>query len=186
MHRFFVEQIAMYTSYHRDPRNKATHFFGVPMIAVSLLLPMALVPFVDLGWYTLSLATAFAAAVMVFWIVADPPLGAATGILFLPALWFAGWLPGQGSAAVWIVFGLLFVVGWIIQLVGHAFEGRKPALVDNLVQIFIAPVFLVAETAFAFGLRRGLIAEIEDRWRAYLPKGDVPKDEPGGTAPAHR
>jgi uncharacterized membrane protein YGL010W len=172
MHRFFVEQIAMYTSYHRDPRNKATHFFGVPMIAVSLLLPMALVPFADLGWYTLSLATLFAAVVMLFWIASDPPFGVVTSILFLPALWFAGWLPGQGSAAVWITFGVLFVVGWIIQLVGHVFEGRKPALVDNLIQIFIAPVFLVAETAFALGLRRNLADEVEGRWRDYLPKDD--------------
>ncbi len=184
MHRFFVEQIAMYTSYHRDPRNKATHFLGVPMIAVSLLLPMALVPFAELGWYTVSLATVFAGAVMVFWIVSDPPFGVATSILFLPALWFAGWLPGQGVLAVWIVFAALFVVGWIIQLVGHGFEGRKPALVDNLIQIFIAPVFLVAETAFALGLRRGLAEEVEGRWRDYLPKGGSPEQKVGGTAPA--
>ncbi len=183
MHRFFVEQIAMYTSYHRDPRNKATHFFGVPMIAVSLLLPMALVPFASLGWYTVSLATVFAGVVMLFWIASDPPFGLATSILFLPALWFAGWLPSQGVLAVWIVFAVLFVVGWIIQLVGHGFEGRKPALVDNLIQIFIAPVFLVAETAFALGLRRRLAEEVEGRWRDYLPpakdKGDMK-----GAAPA--
>lgn len=183
MHRFFVEQIAMYTSYHRDPRNKATHFFGVPMIAVSLLLPMELVPFADLGWYTVSLATVFAGAVMLFWMASDPPFGLATSILFLPALWFAGWLPSQGVLTVWIVFAVLFVVGWIIQLVGHGFEGRKPALVDNLVQIFIAPVFLVAETAFALGLRRNLAKEVEGRWRDYLPPG-AGKDDIEGAAPA--
>jgi uncharacterized membrane protein YGL010W len=37
--------------------------------------------------------------------------------------------------------------------VGHGFVGRKPALADNLFQIFVAPIFLAAEAAFALGLR---------------------------------
>lgn len=180
MHRFFVQQIAMYTSYHRDARNKATHFFGVPMIAVSLLLPMALVPFFAVGGYTVSLATLFAVAVMLFWIALDPPFGVPTSILFVPALWLAAWLPGQGAVALWVTFAVLFVGGWIIQLIGHAFEGRKPALVDNLVQIFIAPVFLVAEVAFALGWRRGLEREVEGQWRNYLHK----EEEAGGRTAA--
>jgi uncharacterized membrane protein YGL010W len=47
----------------------------------------------------------------------------------------------QGTLAGWIWFAVLFVGGWILQLVGHVFEGRKPALVDNLFQIFVAPIF---------------------------------------------
>jgi uncharacterized membrane protein YGL010W len=170
MSNFFVEQIAMYTSYHRDARNKATHFVGVPAIAVSLLLPMALLPFAVVEGYTISLATVFAGLVMLFWIGLDRPLGLTTSLLFLPALWFASWLATQGLAAVWITFVVLFAGGWIIQLVGHAFEGRKPALVDNFLQVFIAPVFLVAEVFFKLGLKRDLEAELESRWRDYLPK----------------
>lgn len=167
---FFVEQMAMYASYHRDARNKATHFIGVPAIAVALLLPMAMVPFFALGGYAVSLATLFAGSVMIYWIVLDRPIGIASAILFLPALWFAHWLAGQGAAAVWIVFGVLFVGGWIVQLIGHAFEGRKPALVDNIVQVFIAPVFLMAELFFALGLRRELHAAVEARWPHYSAK----------------
>lgn len=171
MRRFFVEQLAMYTSYHRDGRNKATHFVGVPAIAVSLLLPMALVPLFAVGGHVVTLAGLFALAVMVFWVVMDPPFGLATSLVFVPAVIFADWLPAMGQTMVWVLFAVLFVGGWIIQLVGHAFEGRKPALADNLLQIFIAPVFLVSEVAFALGLRKGLEAEVEARWRDYLPKG---------------
>ncbi|MGE4012988.1 MAG: DUF962 domain-containing protein [Alphaproteobacteria bacterium] len=170
MNPFFVEQMAMYASYHRDARNKATHFVGVPAIAVALLLPMALVPFFATGFYVVSLATLFAGAVMIYWIVLDRPIGIASAILFLPALWFAHWLAGQGAAPVWIAFGILFVGGWIIQLVGHAFEGRKPALVDNIIQIFIAPVFLMAELFFALGLCRDLHRAVEARWPHYAAK----------------
>ena len=170
MKRYFVEQLAMYTSYHRDGRNKATHFVGVPAIAVSLLLPMALVPVFAVGGYGVTLAALFGLAVMIFWIVLDPPFGLATSLIFVPAVVFAEWLPAEGRATVWILFAVLFVGGWIIQLVGHAFEGRKPALVDNILQVFIAPVFLVTEVAFALGLRRELELAVEARWRDYLPK----------------
>lgn len=166
----FVEQISRYTSYHRDGRNRATHFIGVPAIAVSLLLPPALVKFGAAGWYDVSLATVFAAAVCLFWIAMDRPLGMATSLGFLPAPLIADWVAAQGAAAVWTGFAVLFAGGWSLQLVGHAFEGRKPALVDNFMQIFVAPMFLIAETAFALGLRRDLAAEIEARWRDYLPE----------------
>ena len=170
MRRFFVEQLAMYTSYHRDGRNKATHFVGVPAIAVSLLLPPALVPVFAIGGYGVTIAALFGLAVMVFWVVLDPPFGLATSLIFVPAVIFAEWLPAEGRSTVWILFGILFVGGWIIQLVGHIFEGRKPALADNLLQVFIAPVFLVAEVAFALGLRQELERAVEARWRDYLPK----------------
>ena len=170
MRAYFLEQIAQYTSYHRDRRNKATHFIGVPAIAVSLLLPMALVRFGAAGWYDISLATVFAAAVCLFWIAMDRPFGIAASIAFLPAPLLAAWLAAQGAAAVWFCFAGLFAGGWGLQLVGHAFEGRKPALLDNVMQIFIAPVFLIAEAAFALGLRKPLAAEVEARWRHYLPE----------------
>ncbi len=171
MQGFFVEQISRYASYHRDGRNKALHFVGVPAIAVSLLLPPALVGFGVAGRYEISLATAFAAAVWVYWIALDRPFGIVTSLVFLPALPFADWLATQGETAVGIAFAILFVGGWAVQLAGHAFEGRKPALVDNFMQVFIAPVFLTAECAFALGLRKALAAEVEARWRDYLPEG---------------
>ena len=58
---------------------------------------------------------------------------------------------------------MFFVGGWVFQLVGHVFEGRRPALSDNLFQIFIAPIFLVAEVFFALGLKRDVRRKIEER-----------------------
>jgi len=65
---------------------------------------------------------------------------------------------------VW--FAAFFVGGWILQLVGHAFEGRKPALVHIPFQILIAPIFLVAELFFALGLKREVLRKIEARLEA--------------------
>jgi uncharacterized membrane protein YGL010W len=67
--------------------------------------------------------------------------------------------------AGWIWFGVLFVGGWILQLVGHVFEGRKPALADNLFQIFVAPIFLCAELFFALGYKPQLHTAVQERAR---------------------
>ena len=43
-----------------------------------------------------------------------------------------------------MVFGVSFVGGWALQLLGHGYEGRRPALVDNLFQVVIAPMMYIA------------------------------------------
>lgn len=156
------EQMAFYAAYHQDARNKATHFIGVPAIMLSLFIPLAWLR-IELGGVAISAAMLFAAAVLVYYFLLDVPLALAmlliTGIL----VWAGERIAEQGTAQGWIWFGVLFVGGWILQLVGHVFEGRKPALTDNLFQIFVAPIFLVAEVFFALGLKRDVWKKIEER-----------------------
>jgi len=66
------------------------------------------------------------------------------------------------STALWLSTGLgAFVVGWIIQFVGHHYEGRKPAFVDDISGLIIGPLFVVAEAAFMLGLCPGLKRAVE-------------------------
>lgn len=168
MNALLVDQMAMYSAYHRDARNRATHFLGVPAIAFSILIPMAWVR-LDAGDVSLSLAMAFTLAVLVFYLWMDRALAFATTAVYLPILLVAEWVGAQSLAFGGIVFAVFFIGGWIVQLIGHAFEGRKPALLDNLAQIFIAPVFLTAEVLIAVGLKHDLHAAVEARMPAYLP-----------------
>jgi uncharacterized membrane protein YGL010W len=154
------EHMAFYAAYHRDARNRLTHFIGVPAIAFAILIPMSWLN-IALGGLDISLAMAFTAAVLALYFVLDLALAVAMALFFLPLLGLAEWVGDKSSAFGWTVFGLLFVGGWIAQLIGHVFEGRRPALVDNLFQILVAPIFLMAEAAFALGYRRALREEVE-------------------------
>jgi uncharacterized membrane protein YGL010W len=156
------EQMSFYAAYHQDTRNKATHFIGVPVIILSLFIPLAW-PAFDAGGVTITAAMVFAGVVLAYYFVLDVPL--ALGMLAVNAalLWLGQLLAAQGTLAGWTWFGILFVGGWILQLVGHGFEGRKPALVDNLFQIFIAPLFLAAEVFFALGYKPRLHAAVQER-----------------------
>ena len=160
-YRFFERQMAMYATYHRDWRNRLTHFFGVPMIIFALLVAMALWrwPF---GSFELSFGELFAAAVFLLWVAMDVGVAVPLIVLLLPVLVLAEWIARNLALSTsLVVFGVFFVGGWAIQLWGHAYEGRKPALVDNLFQIFVAPMFLTAEALIALGLRRGLHERVE-------------------------
>ena len=154
-----AEHMAFYGRYHRDPRNKATHYVGVPMIAFSILIPMGLARF-SLGEVDASLAWVFAVAVLGYYLGRDLTLGAIAAAIFLPMTYGADRLAQAALGVSMGIFAACFVAGWTLQLIGHAYEGRRPALVDNLFQILIAPVFLIAEAAIALGLKRDLDAEV--------------------------
>ena len=83
--RSWDEWIEEYAESHQHPINKLTHTFGIPMIAVSLLLVPA--------------------------------------SLFVTGLWR------------WAL--LLFVVGWILQFIGHAFEGKPPEFFKDYRFLFV-------------------------------------------------
>jgi uncharacterized membrane protein YGL010W len=152
------EQMSIYAAYHQDPRNKATHFVGVPVIVLSLFIPLAWLRVGDI-----SVAMVLAAALIVYYLVLDVPLGLAMLVVFAALAWVGEWIAMHGAVAGWSWFALLFVGGWILQLVGHVYEGRRPALADNLFQILVAPIFLAAEVFFALGYKPALHAAVLQR-----------------------
>jgi uncharacterized membrane protein YGL010W len=163
------DQMAFYAAYHQDARNKhqdarnkATHFVGVPIIMLSLFIPLAWLS-IDIGGFNLTAAMFFAAIVLAYYFVLDVPLGIAMLVVTTALVWAGDRIAALGALQGWIWFGVLFVGGWILQLVGHVFEGRKPALADNLFQIFVAPIFLAAEVFFALGLKRPLHDRVQSR-----------------------
>ncbi len=56
---------------------------------------------------------------------------------------------------------VLFVVGWIIQFIGHYYEGRKPAFADDSVGLLVGPMFVVMEMLAPIGLFKDLMHAIE-------------------------
>ncbi|MFS8085500.1 MAG: DUF962 domain-containing protein [Acidobacteriota bacterium] len=46
----------------------------------------------------------------------------------------------------------LFIVGWILQLIGHAIEGNQPAFFRNPIYLLVGPWWLVRRMAETVGL----------------------------------
>lgn len=157
-----TDHLAQYAAYHRDPRNLLSHFIGIPMIvlAVAVLLSR---PGVEAFGLWLSPVAPIALAATLFYLRLDLRFAVLMAAVLLLCVWIGAGL-AQQSTTVWLSAGAgLFVVGWIIQFVGHYFEGRKPAFVDDLTGLIIGPLFVAAELGFLLGLREPLRQAIEAR-----------------------
>ncbi|MFW5823713.1 MAG: DUF962 domain-containing protein [Marinobacter sp.] len=157
-----TDQLANYASYHRDRRNIITHFIGIPMIVVAIAILLAR-PGFNVAGLSLAPIAFVALAAVIYYLVLDLRFGLVMAVLLGLAVW-AGMQVAELSTTAWLAWGIgLFVVGWIAQFIGHYYEGRKPAFVDDLVGLLIGPLFVVAEAGFGFGLCKSLQQEIDRR-----------------------
>jgi uncharacterized membrane protein YGL010W len=154
-----IDLLAQYAQYHRDRRNIATHFVGIPLIvfAIGVLLARADVAGVNLAWIVWAASAA--------WYLTRGKLVLGLAVSLVNAALMALAIPlADGSTGSWLGWGVgIFVVGWVLQFIGHYYEGRKPAFVDDLVGLLVGPMFVVAEWLFAAGWGRDVLAEIERR-----------------------
>ena len=168
-----ADRLASYAEYHRDKRNIATHFLGIPMILVGTQAALARV-----GIGPLNAAVGATGLATRYYRAIDPTYGAAMGAV-LGTTCAIGTAIAQLPLPIWAgTVGGLFVGGWALQFLGHMFEGKKPAFFDDLRGLLDGPLFLVAEAAFAFGLSPTLREEVDrragpTRW-GKLPVVDVP------------
>ncbi|WP_085712657.1 MULTISPECIES: DUF962 domain-containing protein [unclassified Pseudomonas] len=157
-----VDHLSQYAAYHRDPRNIASHFIGIPLIVVAVAVLLSR-PEWSVGGLWISPAVIAALASAWFYLRLELKLGVLMTVLMGLSVW-TGHALAQQSTLVWLSAGLaMFVIGWAIQFVGHHYEGRKPAFVDDLSGLIVGPLFVVAELAFMLGMRHELKEQIEAR-----------------------
>lgn len=148
-----------YGSYHAHPTNIKIHIIFVPilmfvMMSMGANVPLPL-PLVPLDYANLS--TAVAAVYSVGYVLLSP----------LPGAILAPYVLAQalvGSYSVHHVDGFnryaaaVQVVSWVSQFIGHGvYEGRAPALLDNIMQaLFLAPLFVWIEVLFMLGWNQEL------------------------------
>lgn len=157
-----TDQLTQYAYYHQNPRNVSTHFVGVPMIVMAVVTLVSR-PTLALGGTPLSLALIAVMLTTIFYLRLDLRFGVVLGAVLALMMTVGQWLAAQ-STALWLCAGFgLFVVGWIIQFVGHYYEGKKPAFVDDLVGLLIGPLFVTAELGFLLRMRMELKVEIHNR-----------------------
>ena len=162
-----VEHLSQYAFYHQDRRNVATHFVGIPLIVVGIAVLLSRPHFTLLEIvFTPALIVALASSV--FYIRLDKLIGVVMTMLLALAIWFAELVAAQ-STSIWFITGVgLFVVGWVFQFVGHYFEGKKPAFLDDVIGLIIGPLFVFVELMFLLGLKQN--------WRKTIKENCLEKN----------
>jgi uncharacterized membrane protein YGL010W len=105
-------------------------------------------------------------------VLLEPVAGTALAIICLAAAAGGRKALAENSALTNKVAIAIQVVSWLLQFLSHGvFEGRAPALLDNLVQaIFLAPLFVWLELLFKFGYRRELQSRVEKAVQIEIAK----------------
>ena len=144
-------QLANYAAYHRDPRNIATHSIGIPMIVLAVVVLLSK-PAFQLGGVAVPLSWFAAARATAYYLKLSLKLSGLMALLLALSVWFGMWAAGL-SLPVWLAIGVgSFLVGWVFQFIGHVWEGRKPAFMDDIMGLIIGPLFVVVEALFSIGL----------------------------------
>jgi len=159
-----IEQLSTYKSVHLNRKNIRTHFIGVPMIiwAISLLLAGVAI---EVDSETLNdlfgtpsinftLAACLSIVVFIYYLLLSLPLALLALILFGPLMWSVHLVVTMEHHS--LIALIVFVIGWIIQFIGHHYEKAKPAFFDDINQLFIGPLFVLAEIYFLLGQGKSL------------------------------
>lgn len=155
-----IEHLSQYAAYHQDRRNVATHFVGIPTIVVALAILLSRPQF-ELAGVFVSPIIFIAILSGLFYLRLDLVLGTVMSLLLFVAVQI-GERVASASTVVWLVSGVtLFVIGWVFQFVGHYYEGRKPAFVDDVVGLIIGPLFVLVEGLFLLGINKELERQMQ-------------------------
>ncbi|PYQ29344.1 MAG: hypothetical protein DMF57_16800 [Acidobacteria bacterium] len=124
---------ADYASYHRTSGNKAFHRIGIPLIMLSLLGMLARVPVAG----PVDAAILLIVVAEVVYLILDWRLGAIMLVVSALFYYVGALLP------LWLNVAL-FVIGWILQFVGHSvYEKRQPAFFKNALHLLVGPLWIL-------------------------------------------
>ena len=130
-----------YEKNHQNPINEAIHIIAIPLIMFSILGMTAafdiFLEYILVGivlFYYLKLSK-IAALLMLVWLLI---------YLGLVALL---------KPYIIEISLLLFVLGWILQFLGHFIEGKRPSFFEDLRYFLIGPLFVVQKVISKFGIK---------------------------------
>ncbi len=149
------EWLDEYGSSHQNPTNKLLHWICVPPIVMCVigflwLIPVpaaftALSPW--LNWATLTIAAA-----VVFYFYLSPRLAIGAALVLIALAVVVSWLDSL-AWPLWAVCLLIFVVAWVGQFIGHAYEGKRPSFFKDVLFLMIGPLWLLSFVYRKLGLR---------------------------------
>ena len=145
------KNISDYESYHQDPVNIKIHVVCVPLIILSVLGMLNMIP---IAWGPVRVGHVVGLLYFSYYIFyARPyvlPCFAMFGVLIAADFQLAK-LSTQLYLSIQVS---IFVLGWILQFWGHKKEGNQPAFIANkesgLHSMFMAPILVVRHIGIRF------------------------------------
>lgn len=153
--------LSQYAESHQTKFNKAVHYFCVPAIFFSLIgllsmiptgafltniVPSYLTPYLHFG-------TLFILLGSFYYLRLSLPLF--FGMVIFSILVLIGIYLVQQNNLVpfWTIMAGLFIIAWIIQLIGHKHEGKKPSFIKDLQFLMVGPAWTISHIFDALNIK---------------------------------
>lgn len=147
--------LSQYAAYHLDHKNIMTHFVGIPLIVFAIMCLTAKASFV-VAEFDVTLLLILMVISAGYYFSLDRIFGLMMVMIFAISYPFALKI-AQLNLIVWLILSIgIFILGWIIQFIGHFYEKKKPAFMDDVIGLAIGPLFVLAELVFLLGFRKRL------------------------------
>jgi len=135
-----------YSGDHRNRANQRIHLVCVPAIVWAVIAALWAIPVPpSLGQPGLWAGIALALALGYYWRLSRPlALGLLLAFVLMGLLCHVLYqrLGGSGLA---MLAGVVFVVAWIGQFIGHYLEGKRPSFFTDLVYLLIGPLWTLSK-----------------------------------------
>ncbi|CAK81285.1 unnamed protein product (macronuclear) [Paramecium tetraurelia] len=154
-----VNFYSSYGSYHSNIVNKAIHLVCIPLILLSAVQITNHYSFtIDTGCCQLNFGLIMLFVLALVYMTVDLVSGILASSFYIAVTLFLNQRFANSDEAQWsnhLFLATTFQVAcWILQFIGHGvFEKRAPALLDNILQIFVAPDFVFLEVLFFLGYK---------------------------------
>ncbi len=135
-----------YAVCHQNPINKKIHWVCVPLIVWSLLALLWTIP-LPLGEalpVPANAAVLVVAVITVYYLSLSWPLAIGVLLLVSAMLWLGLKVSGVLGMPMWLLAVIVFVLAWVGQFIGHHYEGKRPALFEDLRFLLIGPLWCLA------------------------------------------
>lgn len=143
-----------YAESHSNPRNEVLHFICVPAIVVTVIGFLWAIPVPGAAaavspW--LNFATLAVAVGIVYYFTLSWRLGLGAAAVLVAMLFIVRWLDTL-AWPLWLTCLAIFVIGWIGQFIGHAYEGKRPSFTKDLEFLMIGPLWLLGHLYRRLGI----------------------------------
>ena len=137
-----------YGESHQNPMNKKIHWVCVPLIMISLLALISLIPFPSFIKFTGnsiidSWGTVFLLYCVIFYLRMSVSIAVGMLIIAFFMIWGINWLDSF-EISLWMLSLFIFILAWIGQFIGHKIEGKKPSFFEDLQFLLIGPAWLLS------------------------------------------
>lgn len=133
-----------YQADHQTPGNKVCHSFGLPIVTVTTLGLLSRIVVGPSGFVVASDLVRLDAGTLL-WMLGSLWYLFLDWKMAMPFSLFALGLYFLGRALPLPAAGALFIIGWILQLVGHGiFEKRSPVFTRKINHLMIGPLWMFA------------------------------------------